>query len=234
MIDKPTIREGMTLNLAKILDLQGKKDFDDAWKALPGIITEMVDFKKQTIRLAKSYAAGAGVTFAQKAWEGKWDIGKKVESPLSLIARAFRGKTFSEVCTKPEVNSIKSQFFSDECYREIKVEGATKAKVVDVLKSAYETGGGLLWSGTWNVVKKGAGGSWSEQTQLNNYSELKSKGYRDGLVVEQCPQLGPGWNIVNVLNDTANQKVCNKLLEAVFGSQVNQKRYGLCLLLVDP
>ncbi|AFO52278.1 hypothetical protein MHLP_03490 [Candidatus Mycoplasma haematolamae str. Purdue] len=225
LIDKDKqISQGMTLNLVKILDLQSKRDFNDAWTALPGIIDEMVTIKKH--RLIQSWASSAGVKFARDAWERPWKEGDVV-SPVALIMRALRGNEFSAVCSKDE---LKQKYFSDECDKEIKIEGGAKAKVVDVLKSAYDNSSGWYWSKNWKVATKDRVGSWASQNQLSDSSaknDLYYEGFHKGLIAEQCPQLGPSWKFWNMWNDTANQEVCNKLLEAVFGSQVNQKRYCL-------
>ncbi|AFO52290.1 hypothetical protein MHLP_03550 [Candidatus Mycoplasma haematolamae str. Purdue] len=183
----------------------------------------MVDFAKYDIKLAKSYAAGAGVKFAKETWTKEWKAGGKAESPLSLIANAFRGKEFSKVCSNQE---LKNQYFIDECDREITL-GGKKVKVVDVLKSAYSTNSNLFSSGTdWRIAVKEKGGSWSDQPKVENYSDLIYKGYSKGLVAEQCPQLGPSfWDPLGVISDTANKTVCEKILEGVFGDTVNQKRY---------
>ncbi|AFO52286.1 hypothetical protein MHLP_03530 [Candidatus Mycoplasma haematolamae str. Purdue] len=226
LIDKDKqISQGMTLNLVKILDLQSKRDFNDAWTALPGIIDEMVTIKKH--RLIQSWASSAGVKFARDAWERPWKEGDVV-SPVALIMRALRGNEFSAVCSKDE---LKQKYFSDECDKEIKIEGGAKAKVVDVLKSAYDKGSGWLWSSNdWRVATNGKG-SWAGQTQLNDYSELKSKGYKDGLVAEQCPQLGGlSWDLFSGI---ANKTVCEKILAGAFGDDVNQKRYCLDQLPVS-
>nr|WP_158309161.1 hypothetical protein [Candidatus Mycoplasma haematolamae] len=39
---------------------------------------------------------------------------------------------------------------------------------------------------------------------------MRNKGYKDGLVAEQCPQLGFGWGNWDVFGATANKKVCDK------------------------
>ncbi|AFO52276.1 hypothetical protein MHLP_03540 [Candidatus Mycoplasma haematolamae str. Purdue] len=227
MIDKDTnIKDGMTLKLQELLELQGKKDFDDAWRALPGIINQLVKFKKSTIALAQGYAANSGVKFAKEAWEKSWDVTDPV-TPVGMIMRALRGKEFSKVCENP---SLKQKYFRDECDKTIELEGQ-KATVVDVLKSAYATDSKWYWAGSdWRVPKKDAEGGWSNQTSVadsgTKYS-LKNKGYKDGLVAEQCPQLGPSLNLLSMVNDIANKKVCGELMKAVFGEKVSDKRYWL-------
>ncbi|AFO52291.1 hypothetical protein MHLP_03555 [Candidatus Mycoplasma haematolamae str. Purdue] len=221
MIDKPTIKEGMTLKLEKILDLQKKDSLDEAWRDLPGIIDQMVKFEKQMIKMFQGYASSAGVKFAQAAWKETWEPGKEV-TPVALIMRALRGKEFSEVCTKPDLRTHKSKYFNDECDQAI--SGHNDVKVVDVLKSAYATDSGWLSSGTnWRVSSKSStGGRWSDQPRLNEYSDLKNNGYQKGLVAEQCPQLWSWWSLIQ---STADKKVCEELLKAVFGNNVPQKRY---------
>ncbi|AFO52279.1 hypothetical protein MHLP_03495 [Candidatus Mycoplasma haematolamae str. Purdue] len=230
MIDKDkTISKGMTLKLEKILDLQSKESLEKAWDALPGIINQMVTFEKALIKAAQGYAAGAGVKFARETWTKEWKPGDKVESPLSLIANAFRGKEFSKVCTDQSLSSHKEKFFNDECDREI-VLGDKKAKVVDVLKSAYDNSGSWSWSEDWKVATKDRVGGWAGQNQLSDSSaksDLYYKGFHKGLIAEQCPQLGPSIAIWDMANDLANKTVCNKILQGVFQNDVSDKRYCL-------
>ncbi|AFO52292.1 hypothetical protein MHLP_03560 [Candidatus Mycoplasma haematolamae str. Purdue] len=114
--------------------------------------------------------------------------------------RALRGKEFSTVCLKDD---LKRKYFSDECDKEIKTEGGAKARVVDVLKSAYDRNGNsysLFTSSDWKIATKGRGG-WSNQPKVENYSDLSYKGYSKGLVAEQCPQLKSLWGFIQGIAD---------------------------------
>ncbi|AFO52289.1 hypothetical protein MHLP_03545 [Candidatus Mycoplasma haematolamae str. Purdue] len=218
--DNKKISEDVVLSLEKILDLQKKNSLDEAWDSLSGILDKVVQLKNPKVSIFQSYASGAGVKFAQAAWKEEWKPGKPV-TPLAMIIRALRGREFSEVCKE---DKLKKSYFEDECDKIINLDKNDKEiKVIDVLKSAYDSGS--WYSPTWRVSKKGAGGSWSGQTQLSDYSatsDLKNKGYSNGLVAEQCPQLRH-W--LTSLQSAADQKVCEKILEGAFGDTVNQKRY---------
>ncbi|AFO52277.1 hypothetical protein MHLP_03535 [Candidatus Mycoplasma haematolamae str. Purdue] len=228
------IAKGMPLKLEKILELQNKSSLEEAWSALPGIIDELVKFQKTEIKLVQGYASKAGVKFAREAWKKVWTPGDKVDSPVSLVVNALRNREFSKVCSEEfkGKNSSMTEFFKDECDKTIQVDGdsAQRIKVVDVLKSAYESGGGIFSSSTWNVAKKGVRGGWARQASVessNTKSDLKSKGYSNGLVAEQCPQLGFGLGNLDFFSATANKKVCERILEAAFGPTVSDKRYCL-------
>ncbi|AFO52280.1 hypothetical protein MHLP_03500 [Candidatus Mycoplasma haematolamae str. Purdue] len=230
MIDNnKSIKEGMTLKLEKILKLQGKKDFNEAWSALPGIIDNMVKFEKTLIKTFQGYASKAGVKFAKEAWDNTWDVTDPV-TPVGMIMRALRGNEFSKVCSSDfkSKHSNMTQFFSDECDKAI--SSHSDVKVVDVLKSAYNHSSSWF-SSDWKVADRVSGGGWSDQPEVSDYSatsDLKNKGYKDGLVAEQCPQLGPSLtSILSVIGDTANKTVCEKILAGAFGPTVNEKRYWI-------
>ncbi|AFO52285.1 hypothetical protein MHLP_03525 [Candidatus Mycoplasma haematolamae str. Purdue] len=124
-----------------------------------------------------------------------------------------------------------SKFFEDECGQKISRDGVS-AEVVDVLKSTYATDSSWYSAGSdWRVPKKDAEGGWASQPELSDSlakSSLGNEGYSSGLVAEQCSHMSGIMSIIRTIGQSvAEQKVCEQLLKAVFGNQVNQKRYWI-------
>ncbi|AFO52283.1 hypothetical protein MHLP_03515 [Candidatus Mycoplasma haematolamae str. Purdue] len=170
----------------------------------------------------QGWAANSGVKFAKEAWEKTWEPGTTV-TPVGMIMRALRGNEFSKVCTDNQMKNVKEKYFKDECGQKIKDHD--KVEVVDVLKSAWDqNSSSWLGSSDWRVATKGKEGGWAGQPKVNDYSQLSSLGYQDGLVSEQCSHMS-GMLAGFLFGTAAEKPVCNKILEGVFGNQVDQKRY---------